>query len=81
MINVTPFTLERGLQYNVFSVDGKAVGYLINQKLFDISSGHQIGLIDSGGYLVKNNQRVGIVRGMEIVLNDGNLFTLIRVPF
>lgn len=75
------FMLERGLQYNVFGVDGKAVGYLINQKIFDTCSGEQIGSVDPSGNLVQHDHRVGIVRGMEIVMNDGAVLTLVRVPF
>lgn len=81
MTDAVPFMLERGFHYNVFDADGEAVGYLVNQKLFAVSSGGQIGLIDSAGHLVKHRQRGGVVRGMEIVLDDGALLTLILVPF
>lgn len=71
---------ERGLHYNVSLPNGALAGYLINQKFFDPRTGLQSGNID-GRYFFLGEDCAGILDGVRIRLNTGQIWRLHRVPF
>lgn len=73
--------LQRGLQYNVFEANGRLIGYLINGRYLEALSGTETGYIAGDGKLVLGDERVGTIRGMNIVWNNGTQWRLVRVPF
>lgn len=68
--------METGRRYEVFTSDGLAYGYFLDDRLYEYLTSTCVGSLNDFGQLVHEEELLGHMDGEQLLMSDGTLLSI-----
>lgn len=68
--------MDTARQYKVFTPDGSAYGYFLDDRLYEYLTSTCVGSLNESGQLVHEDELLGHMDGDQLLMSDGTLLNI-----